>query len=63
MGNTYTTANVSCDYCLATVDCMHSIVKVYSLGKLDGMYLCNLCLNSKSRRYLFSSVRANEKTQ
>ena len=41
----------SCDYCNAEVNTMTSVVKVFSFGKLDGLFLCDYCLIDKEYRH------------
>jgi hypothetical protein len=51
MGSFYS-RDISCDYCYGKINERTAIVKVYSMGKLDNMYLCNYCLIDKERRYM-----------
>ena len=46
----WTASQVRCDYCGGTVNERSAVVKVFSLGKLDGHYLCNYCLLSNQRK-------------
>lgn len=40
----------SCDYCSARLSKNRSICYVYSYGKLDRHFVCDICLLNKSRR-------------
>jgi hypothetical protein len=44
-------SSISCDYCGDQVDERTSIVKVHSLDKLNGIYLCHRCLFDIKRRH------------
>jgi hypothetical protein len=45
-----------CVYCEAGVTCKNSVVYVYSLGKLDGLYVCNECLFDIHRRKKYKNI-------
>jgi hypothetical protein len=49
--NNYLYNPIKCAYCSATVTERTSICLVHSKGKLNGLYVCNMCLLNKSRRY------------
>ena len=48
MGSKY---SKQCEYCGCGINTQKCIVYVYSVGKLDGKYVCNDCLYDKRRRH------------
>lgn len=50
---------VTCQYCFNKVDKYNAVCHVFSLGKLNGLYLCNHCLLDKQRRNRLSIIRGD----
>ena len=51
MGSSLSALNLpSCGYCGARLSKNISICYVYSYGKLNGYYICHICLLNKTRR-------------
>ena len=55
--NKYFYKPVKCAYCYSEVSNRTTVCYIYSKGKLNGLYVCNLCLLNKSRRYDYLALR------
>ncbi len=58
-GKRKTIHNVSCSYCFNKVNEHIAVCHVFSMGKLNGLFLCHKCLLNKRRRENMSIIKGD----